>query len=249
LLSQWGGDIACTLQDYSRRLKDPQFTKFHGCPPVTPRSRRRLQRLEGYFLGVDYRLTIDREDLRSLDALIATNAAAEKLLLDVQWYLLPTILIDWALRGRPRGRDAQARQFLMPVIRTALLAAIELVVKARTDPRLHARIVAVLDSDKLGQIVLRTLRINDEEDDDAVIAASGAQRRIAAYLADRALLPALERFRMKSVIDREIGATLDPGNRRSLAQFFKDHPSWLTWWFDLLLGPKGHAARVLNQAG
>lgn len=242
LLRRWGEGIAATLADFARASKDAQFTKFHGCPPVTPRSSRRLQRLQGYFLGLDYQLTIDREDLRALDALIATDEGARTLMFQVRWYLLPTILIDWALHGRPRGPDAQARQFLMPVIHAALLAAVELVVKARKDRQLHARIVGVLDTDKVGQVLLKDIG----EYDDEALANSAAQRRVAIYLADRTLLPALRRLGMNTLIGRDISRMLDPGNRRPLVQFFKAHPDWLTWWFDLLLGPMGHAARRLK---
>src|SRR5262249_40472025 len=89
LLIKWGEAIARTLHDHARALTDPQFTKFFGPPP--PRSRKRLQILKGSFQEIDYRLKIDRDDLRALDAVMATEDGPRKLLFEIRWYLLPTV--------------------------------------------------------------------------------------------------------------------------------------------------------------
>jgi hypothetical protein len=240
LLRRWGSHIACTLHDSMTRPHNPQFT-FYTVPTFKVRSRKPLQLIEGSFQGIEYRLGLNRDNLRLLHTVIATEPGASRLLFAVQWYLLPTILIEWALRGRPRGRNAKT-QFLMAVIPAAVLAAVELVVKAKTDQRLQARILEALQDDKFSAIVLQGALAADE----AGAIGQAALRPVAMALANRTLRPALLRLDIEPLYGSDIANVLDPATRAPLAQFFKAMPEWLTWWFELLLGPEGQAARVLK---
>ena len=97
----------------------------------------------------------------------------------------------------------------------------------------------------MGQVILNDIQ---EMGDCEPLMASAVQRRVATYLADRSLIPALRRLGMKPLVGRSIGDMLDPNSREPLVRLFRDNPRLLRWWFELLLGPEGHAARVLNLA-
>jgi hypothetical protein len=226
LRRQWGHDIAGTLlrdsyADSVRRIA------LRGQPSLKSPSRKPLQIIDGHFQTIDYRLRIDLEDLKSLRTVITTEAGASRLLFEAQWSLLPTALIDYALRGLPRGnKHAQVRHDLMTVVRCAVFVAERLVNNAPHDTELLTRLQKVLGEEDCGW-------------------KTGTLNQILT-IADRTLRPALERVRLNPIIGRQISNILDPDARKSLAEFFDRHPNWLAWWFELLLGPVGQAARTLN---
>lgn len=239
LLAAWGDSIMRTLYDHAKALTDGTFTKFLTMPPRP--SRKRLQVLEGCFQEIEYWLRIDRSDLRTLAAFLSSKSDSVPLAHQVRWALLPTILIDWALRGHPRGPDAQDRHELWVVIRAAVFVARELIVavKKPENARLKASLFKVINADRFASLLLR-----DEEQPD--LAQAAAQRRLVMVLADRALRPAVDRFRIR-LLERDISSVLEPGSTRELADMFRAVPEWLSEWFELLLSPHaGQAARVLK---
>ena len=61
--------------------------------PLSRRARvKRRQVLDGYFYEIAYRLRLDRDDLRALHAVMATDEGQGKVLFEVTWKLLPTCL-------------------------------------------------------------------------------------------------------------------------------------------------------------
>lgn len=200
--------------------------------------------MDGVFQEIEYRLILDRDDLRALGAVIATEAGFPQLVSAIRWYLLPTVLIDWGLRGHPRPRrHAQAHHDLWVVIRCAVIAARELVVSAEKNEHrdLKVRLTRVIEDDRYMQMLFSDIG------DEGPKMASAAQHRLVMALTDRALRPALNRFDVKPFLNREISAVLDHRESRVLAEMFVNHPQWLSWWFDLLLAPvEGEAARALK---
>ena len=226
LLRRWGNHIACTLHDSMARPDDPQFT-FYTVPTFKARSRKRLQIIEGYFQGIEYRLALDRDDLRVLHTAMATETGTSRLLFEVHWYLLPTALIDYALKKLPRGHEhVHIQQNLMAVAGCAVFVAEELLKKAAKDQAFRSRLQNVLLDEQCGRRVRKSLQV--------------------LTLADRALRPALVRYNIELLIGRDISDILDPATRTSLAELFKHFPDKLTWWFDLLLAAEGQAAHTLK---
>jgi hypothetical protein len=239
LLRLWGQKIAATLHDSAGSFADKSF-HFYGVPPSKPLSRKKVQILDGYFHGVDFRLKINREDLCTVYECLATEEGTSRLIFEITWYLLPTILIDLALRGMPRGPKGVEQKELMVIAKCAVVASQELLVRARTDRNLQGRVQSVLSEDSFAALILKDVGDSEAETLESV------QRRLVMVLADRSLRPAINSARIKPLVGRDISEILDPESRRQLADMFNYLPDKLTWWFDLLLGPEGHAARTLK---
>jgi hypothetical protein len=226
LLREWGDDICSTfwLDAYADTLQGVAVRGHHA---VKRLARKQLQILPGHFAGVDYRLGIDRADLRVVHALVKSEAGAKRLLCEVRWYLLPTCLIDYALRGLPRGKKhAQIQHDLMHVARCAVFVSEALVAQARQDQTLWNRLHRVLQQEECGWGLPAVDQI--------------------LTLADRALRPALKQYRIRPLIGRRLSAVLDPAARQSLEEHFTHLPEQRTVWIEALLGPEGEAARRLN---
>ncbi|MCX5723545.1 MAG: hypothetical protein NTX84_03300, partial [Nitrospirae bacterium] len=226
LLRQWGCHIACTLHDSMAKPDDPQFT-FYTVPTFKVRTRKRLQIIHGYFEGIEYRLALDRDALQVLQTVIATEPGARRLLSEVQWSLLPMFLLHFAW-GLPRGKKhALIQKHLMVVVQCAVFVAEELVKKATSDQAFRSRLQPILVRAECPWAARKSLRI--------------------LTLANRALRPALVRYHIKALVDRrDISDILDPATRTSFTEFFNSRPERLAWWFELLLGEEGQAARTLN---
>lgn len=228
LLLEWGADIANTLQpdaygDALRRIV------LRGHPPLKSPSPKLLQTIDGHFQGIDYHLMIDPDDLKLLQACLATETGARRLLSEVQWSLLPMFLLHFAW-GLPRGKKhALIRKHLMVVVQCAVFVAEELVKRATSNQTLRSRLQPTLVNEGCPWAARTSLRIST--------------------LADRALRPALVRYGITSLVERrDISNILDPATRASFTEFFNSRPERLAWWFDLLLGEEGQAARTLNLA-
>jgi hypothetical protein len=204
LFRRWGSHIACTLHDSMARPNDSKFL-FYTVPTFKMRLRKRTQVLNGNFRGIEYKLGLDRHALLVLHAALATDEGQSRIWFEVCWSLLPTALLDLALRGKPRGHArAQERHDLMAVIRCAVFAARELVVRAEKDRALREQLLDCLPSDWFGAEFRKDLLEQEADESGAV-----AQARLVMLLADRALRPALERYQMEPLIGRDISEVLD----------------------------------------
>ncbi len=227
LLRQWGCNIACTLHDSMAKPNTP-FT-YYTCPTFKVRARKSLQIIHGCFEGIEYWLALDRDALQVLQTVITTEPGARRLLSEVQWSLLPMFLLHFAW-GLPRGKKhALIQKHLMVVVQCAVFAAEELVKKATSDQAFRSRLQPILVRAECPWAARKYLRI--------------------LTLANRALRPALVRYHIKALVDRrDISDILDPATRTSFTEFFNSRPERLAWWFELLLGEEGQAARTLNLA-
>lgn len=225
LLHRWGDDIASTLQQdaYAAAMRQEVLREHTKKRP----SRKPIQTLNGTFCGIDYRLSLAREDLHALRISIATDTGAGRLAFNVHWYLLPTALIEYGVIGLPRGHARiHFRQNVMVVARSAIYVARQLIAEAREDLALHRRLAAVLSA--------------------ANCEGAFSDNYQVMALADRALRPALAKAGLSQLEGRSPSELLDPESAHQLADMFKHMPNALTDWFDMLLGPEGQAARKLQ---
>lgn len=218
---QWRDDIAYTLIAYARRQVDP-----HNCDSELRSrfTRKKMQTLGGHFSGIDYRLRVGRDHLKSIGAAIADREIASRVLWQAQWYLVPTTLHDWAFRKLPRGTSKETFA-LWPVIRCAVFVARALI--HQQDRALQGLVFDILETDML--------------------TTEASQQYAILCLVDRALCPALKRHNI--MLSRE--QVLDSSElawQEDLAALFDRFPDRLSWWFKLLLGPEGEAARRFHLA-
>lgn len=228
LLQRWGDALCIVIHDSLGTLDGEPF-EFWGVPSFKLRSRKRRQLLDGQFGGIDYRLTIDREDLKTLQACFASPQRMSRLAFEVKFLLFPTDLIDYALRGLPRGHvHALARRPLMQVIQCALFAAEELIRQANDDSSLRTSLDRVLAQEDYGRNISEAMQVT--------------------YLAERVLRPALQECGLQNLTGRPLSDFLDKTSREYFAGLFAALPMQRTEWFELLLGPEGGAAERLKLA-
>ena len=149
----WAENITETLRVQTLYRTNPEA--MEGWSPVHASSYRgREQSLNSKFCDLEYRLHLDGEVIRSLAKVLQTDDGWRSVVFNVNWRLLPTTLVKWALPGIARGEHAEASEVFIPVVRAALFVATQLIELARKDTALERRIVAVMKSDPEARIML-----------------------------------------------------------------------------------------------
>lgn len=228
----WADNVGRVLRAYAERQVRSSLSQICNIL-ISPLTLKKRQSLEGHFSGIDYRLVMDRDNLRAMGVAMAEDEMASGIMFQARWYLVQESLNDLAFRNLPRGRNGKIWT-VRPLIRCAVFCARELLL--REDRDLQRRIWEISQADWRAQILLQLEEGMDED------IKTATQRRLVMALADRALRPALRRHNIR-LAGKDISSVLDAQSSREIATVFARYPDKLTWWFDLLLGPEGEVAR------